>query len=261
MALGDVNNYNSNKEKKYTPTLYSQYTMSNVESTVDITKLEPYFWNSLLALSIVPLVKEGDNYRGDRDSAITAYLTHNKARMLYEEIKMFMQNPNTFNNQGVATGAGLITISNGKEFGVSTPCLSIRKINAQTGVVESSAAYQFKTDYHYAIRNFDEKTSDYDKSIYENVEIESLLTLLKTYYEAMTGAVAYSVIDNNKYNQTRTYNALNNICEKLGISSGNGQQKKYNNSSIFNNKEPRNNNSGGSSFSHSSIDDIEEQMG
>lgn len=258
MALGDVNNYNSNKEKKYTPTVYSNYTMSNVDSTVDVTKLEPYYWNGLLALAIVPLKKDGDKYRGDRDNSVTVFLTHTKARMLSEEINAFMQNPNAFNNQGVPTGAGLITISNGKEFGVSTPCLSIRKINAETGQVECSAAYQFKTDAHYAIRNFDEKSTDFDKFVYGNIEIDALQTLLISYYEAMTGAVAYSVIDHNKFNQTRTYNSLNSITEKLGISTGNSGQKKYNNTSIFNNKEPRNSSS---NFSQSSIDDIEEQMG
>lgn len=255
MALGDVANNNSQKGK-YQPQVFSGYGFNNSESNVDKTKLSCSFWNKMLKLSIVPL--KGVNPSGipewDEDNAISMYLTHVKARILHDEIELFMRDREAYNNLGVPSGAGLVSISSGKELGTSNPCLIIRKLNPETGGIESSYAYEFKQDYHYSIRNFDESTSDFDKIYHNDTELEQLKTLLKSYYEAMTGAVAYSVIDNMKYDMSRINTKITSIAEKLGVeysSQGGGSRKSS--SSIFNNKEGRN-------FTTSTIDDIESQI-
>jgi hypothetical protein len=70
----------------------------------------------------------------------------------------------------------------------------------------------------------------------------------------MTGAIAYSFIEQNKYDNSRINTKLELIAEKLGVEFTGG---KYNNNkssnSIFNTKEPRN-------FSSATLDDISSQM-
>lgn len=253
MSLGDFSNnsnYNNNK-KQYSPRVYSQYKMSNTESNVDATSLSPSFWNNLLVLSISPKkdTKDG-SIAFDHDNAATIYLSHTKARLLYDEICVFQQNPDMYSNVGVSSGSGLITLSNGKEYGVNCPLLIISKINAETGEIESSYAYQFKEDYHYTIRNFDKNTSEFDKIYNNSVEIEQLKTLLVEYYKAMTGAYAYSVIDNMKYDISRINTKLDSCAEKLGVEYKSKSSNNRSSGSMFDKKEGR-------SFNQSSLDDIE----
>lgn len=262
MALGD--NYNNNK-KNYSPSVYSQYKFNNIESAIDKTTLAPSFWNSMLKISIAPMKgNDPNNVEFDYDNGINIYLNHTKARMLYQEICKFQENPEQFNNVGVPSGAGLITITNGKEFGKNATCIVIRKLNSETGAVESSFAYEFKSDYHYSIRNFDESNNGFDKVYYNELELEQFKMLLTSYYESMTGAVAYSVIDNMKYDMSRINTKLNSVAEKLGVSYGKGNKGTGGNNSYFNqangNNQSNNTSNSGSSYSAATYDDIMSQM-
>jgi hypothetical protein len=253
MALGDT--YNNNKDKQYSPTVYSAYGLSNIESKVDQTKLSFSYWQGLLKISLAAQKPtKGDDVQFDYENAISIYLNHTKARILFDEIAAFQANPSAYNNVGIASGAGLISLSNGKEFGVTTPCLVIRKIDTETGSTVSSYAYEFKTDYHYAVRNYEESSNDYDKVYHNSIELEQLKTLLFTYFEAMSGAMAYSIIDAMKYDNSRTHTKLDSICDKLGIDYGKKGGGSKSSTSAFNTREPRN------TFSTSTLDDIASQM-
>lgn len=251
MALGQ--SYNNNKNN-YSPTVYSNYKFNNGEATVDPSCLSCSFWNNMLKISIAPKKQtSGDEIAFDFDSAISIYLNHTKARILYGEIAKFLSDPVKFNSVGIPSGQGLVTIGSieGK------PCIVIRKINAD-GVTESSYAYQFKTDYYYSIRNYDETTADFDKITedYKNIEIEQLLTLLQSYYEAATNALAYSVMEQSKYDQSRTNTKLELIANKLGVQFGKGGGGNTTKpaESIFNKKPATN-------YSSTTVDDITSQLG
>lgn len=259
MALGDV--YNNNKKKDYSPTVYSPYSFSNPESTVDPTKLSFTYWNNMLKLSVSPRKQTNDDQVAfDYDNSISVYLTHTKARLLAEEIELFMQDPTAYSNMGVPSGAGLVSISNGKEVGVNCPCLIIRKIDEQ-GIVTASIAYQFKQQYHYSIRNYSEKKSDgFDKIFNDDIEILELQQVLVGYYQAMTAATAYSVMEQQKYDMSRINTKLELIGDKLGIEFGKNNKGGGKSSSSFFNSSNGNNNGGGAQFSNSSLEDIDELM-
>ncbi len=226
------------------------YKMSNTESNVDATSLSPSFWNNMLVLAISPKKDTNDgSIAFDHDNAATVYLSHTKARLLFEEICLFQQNPELYSNVGVTSGSGLVRLSNGKEYGVNCPLLIVSKLDANTGEVQSSYAYQFKQDYHYTIRNFDQDTLDFDKVYNNNIEIEQLKTLLVQYYEAMSGAMAYSVIENMKYDISRINTKLDSCAEKLGVEYKSKGQSTKSSGSPFDKKEGR-------GFSQSSLDDI-----
>lgn len=261
MALGST--YNNNKQQ-YSPTVYSNYKMSNTKSEIDKTSISFTFWNNSLKISIAPMKATTDNSISfDFENAVAIYLNHTKARMLAHEIEMFMTDPKKYNSSGVPSGQGLITISNGSEFGVKGACLVIRKINAE-GQVESSYAYQFKNEYYYSVRNYQEKDSKFDQCYedYVSLEIEQLLTLLKTYYEAMSSAMAYSVVDSMKFDHSRINTKLELIANKLGIQMGKGGNGGQRQESYFNRAAGSSSNTGsGASYNRASVDDIANELG
>lgn len=235
MALG---NYNNNQKKYYEPILYSLYGTSNTEG-VDPSALSYQFYNNLLKISISPMkigAKPDDKQIWDHENGISVWLTHVKAKILHDEILYVMDHLDEVNNSGVLTGnEGLISFSSGKELGVTSPCLIIRKIDS-TGKVTSVYAYQFKADHHIAIRNFDPKNPDsYESISHPNLEIENLITILKQYYESSCGAYAYATMSAMKYDTNRNNTKMQLIMDKLGIEAPAEYSR-------------NNNRSGGSSF-------------
>lgn len=254
MAFGD-----NNEKKYYEPTVYSGYAMSNTDG-IDPSALNFQFVNGLMKIQMAPMLpnaKPGDRQLWDKDNAACIWITHTKARMLAEEIKFVLQNPDV-NNSGVPSGAeGLCSFSNGKELGATAPCLIIRKLNSETGDVTATYAYQFKTDYHYAIRNFDQASKDFEQFYYNNLEIDQFITLLETYYTSMSGALAYGILYGSKYDIQKNHTKTKLIMDKLGIepsaeySKGSGS---YTNKSYFASNKPEQ--SSGDAMRQSTLDDI-----
>ena len=248
--------YNNNdKNQDYDPTVNSYYGFINQESSVDKTALSIKFWNRYLVITISPLLITNGSTKVDKDNALSIYLYHAKSRILAEELKQFLANPKEFKSRGVDSGDCLISISNGEEFGVTSPCLVLRKIDRDTGNVITSYAYQFKDETYYSIRNFDENNKSFDKCYYKDLEIEQLITVLEQHYIALTNATAYSVASTGKYDASRNKTKMNLIMEKLGIeqqSSSNNYRKSS--GSIFSNTSGNNTTS---SYTQATVDDID----
>lgn len=264
MSLGGTYNNNQNSNKTPSVTVFSNYRMNNAESQIDATCLTFKYWNSNLCVSIYPRKQTGnDEVSFDMDNGITIYLSHTKARILKNELELFLKDPVTYSGNGVPSGSAAITISNGVEYGKNTPVLTIRKVD-EAGNVTASFAYEFKSNYYYAIRNYDGKSFDSAYDEYTNIEIEQFITLLDEYIKAATNAVAFSVMDQRKFSAARTDAKLDAIASSLGVElpKNGGNQRKFNNSSYFNNNSSNNGNSGYSSSSNVSygaatIDDLE----
>lgn len=249
---------NNNKPKYDNVQVTSQYQMSNLESKVDQTKLVPSFLRNQIVLSLYALKPSADgSIHWDYDNGIAIYLTHIKARMLAEEIKAFIKDRTL--QVGVNSGNGCIIITNGTEYGVSTPVLTIRKVDPETRQTTASAAYEFKSDYHYAIRNFKEADFTFDKYFYNDLELDQLVTVLEQYYTSMTSALAYSIMETNKYNNTAQTNLLKAIAGQVGVEmTSKKSNTSYNKGSAFDQKQP--NNGITNPYNTSSIDDIEKMM-
>lgn len=234
MALG---NYDNNKKEQYIPVYYSEYGTGNSEG-VDPSSLSYTFYNRMLKISISPLkVNNGDKIAYDHENATSVYLTHTKARMFHDEILKVLNG--TTNNGGVSSGKdGLIRFCDGKELGVNNYCLIINKVNSETGEVTSSYAYEFKSKYHYAIENFDPNNSSHKKAYYDDIEVKQLLDLLRTYYEAMTGAQAYSTLDAFRFINNSTSTKIDLIMSKLGVEYKSGMTSRTSSRSYFDTTEP-----------------------
>ena len=265
MALGSTynNNQGVNKATANDITIYSGYRMNNAESKVDATCLTFRFWKSNLCIGIFPKKNTGnDEIAFDMDNGITIYLSHTKARILKHELELFLKDPVNYNAVGVPSGQAAITISNGSEYGKNNPIITIRKVT-DTGEVVASFAYEFKTNYHYAIRNYDGKHFDNAYDDYKNIEIEQFITVLDEYVKASTNAYAFSIMDQRKYSFARLESKIEAIASSLGVdiaksSTSNGR---YGNSSYFNNGSNSSNSSSsyssGVSYGSATIDDLE----
>ena len=244
--LGDNNN--SNETKKYTPSIQSEYKMSNPEG-IDPSSLSFSFWNGLLSIKIAPKkANSTDEFASyDYDNAANVFISDSKARIFASEIDRFIEANGSIDNVGVNTKHGLISICDGKKFGVAGPLLVVRDLDANNGNIISQYIYQFKTGFHYGIENFNDTDSKYNTVAYDNLELEQFKTVLEQFYISMTNAMAYSVINCNRFNDTRIKNSLDAIKENLGISTS------YSGNS--------NKSSGGSFFSkNSSYDDIKDNI-
>ena len=234
MALGNM--YNNNQKKDTSPSVYSYYRMSNPTSSVDQTNLTFTYWKGLLKISIAPRKQTTDDTIAfDYDAAISIHLSYTKASILANEIREFLSgtDKNIF-NRGVSTPKGCIYICDGSEFKSKNPCLVI-KLVAEDGSILSSIAYEFNTNYHFSIRNFDEVTKNFDKEFnsYNTQEINELLAVLDTYVQSVTNATAYSVVDSLHYTHDRLSNNISAIAEKLGVETGKKSANSYSSKSSF----------------------------
>lgn len=263
-----TNNYSNNQQtgnKQSSPTTYSAYKFNNAESDIDPTCLSFKYWKNNLLVGIYPKKNNGgDIPTFDMDNGITIFLSHTKARILKNEIEMFLKNPTEFKTRGVNSGSCVIYISNGIEYGKNAPVVTICKLSEDNKVV-GSFAYEFKRDFHFSIRDYDGKSDNFSRDFnsYQNIEIEQFITLLDEYCKAYTHAVASTVMDQRSYSAKRMEDKINAIAQGLNIELPNGNRRSYNNNSYFNGNgnnqsdESSSYGSGDVGFGSASIDDLE----
>lgn len=240
VSIMNNNNYsgqNNGGNDIFTPTTRSAYRFFNSESEIDNTSMSFNFWNSLLKITMNPIiVKEGSANRVDTDNHVDIYLSPSKAKMLLYCVKEFRKNPDAYTNIGVNTNKGIIFIANGdKMFGHGGVCVVINLINNETGEKEAEAAYEFNTKDLYAITNY-MGGSDFgkDSGYADSLELDMFENLLVQFINASTNAVAASIMETGKFNEARQFSFIKDVREKLGISKSDGS-KNYNRSSWFNN--------------------------
>ena len=229
MAFNNNNNnqYNNDDGRfKNLTRVFSPLKFVNGESTIDPSCMNIEFSNNLLQIGISQRIdnpNQQGKYSFDRKNAIVARLTHIKARILYEAIcKLQEDTTGSIESVTVNTADMIVTVANGKQFSVDDNIYSlvIRQLDQDTAKVLASCAYEFRRN-HYSILNFDESTGDYDKYYHESIELEQFKCLLKTYYESMTGALAYSNAYHSKYDIYTLLKNVASIQENLGIIDGN----------------------------------------
>lgn len=268
MALGSTYNNNPGRDEPFSPTVYSPYRLNNGESKLDPTCITFSFWKNSLKIGICPRRNSGsDDVSFDMDSGVFIYLNHTKARILADELRLFIQDTKAHSGCGVPSGKqGIITFHDGSEFGATNPIICIRKVD-DNGNIDTSFAYEVKgDDYYFSIRNYKEG-SDFTKEFesYRNLELLQILTLLEEYYKAQTQAIAATVATQQSFSFDRLQTRLNAVAEKLGIEIYNGGNRRggYSSSSNFFNRS--NGNSGapssgspatGGAFEQASMDDL-----
>lgn len=233
MALGQsVFNRNSSNSGKKTINVYSNYRMTNSKDVGQYggSSMSFSFWQGTLKLSVAPLkVVSGQDYpMPDREHEVSAYLKHTKANILAKEIRKFMAGE--IQSTGITTGAQtFITISDGSEFGLTQPVICIRKLNKDLSAVEEEILFICRTDFHFAVHNFDVEKFDGDKDFesYKNMDLEDLAVVLEEYAKSMTNAQAYAVHETAQYVNSSMLANIEAIADKLGVSTGMSGNSNY----------------------------------
>jgi len=260
MSLNDAGNYNNNKDRDYRVTVYSSNTFSNVDSTIEKSKLTYTFWKGLLKISIAPMIPSNDdsvNFDYKKESSI--YLSPMLASMGYKKFKEFMENPDKFESRSIPTRSGaLIKLCKGEQYGIKGHVLVIEKIGEDRSII-GGHLYEFNTDKYYGIDNINEDDFSFDKSYYKDLEIDFLLLTLKSFYEYSVGSSAYFNMDYNRFEQSRLTGKLNKIGIALNIEDKSGYNKGYGGSKNSPFESNKNNNSSSNNDEYS-YNDIEEQL-
>ena len=235
MTISNNSNSNTNNEE-FTPSVRSAYKFFNSKSEVDNTVLSFTYWNSLLKITMNPIqVQEGSANKVDTNNHIDIYLSPSKAQMFLHCIQKFRENPDKYKNMGVPTNKGIIYIANGEKMYGKKGTFIVINIIDENGKKNGEAAYEINTDvygiYNYVDGNTFDKYYDYSESI----ELDMIETLLKSYVEAYSNAVASSILENNKYNDNRIFSFIKDVRDKLGITKSEGNGNKYNNKSNWHN--------------------------
>ena len=221
MALGQTY---GNQQKKVSPSTYSYYKMSNINSKIEPSTVTISYWNGMLKISIAPRKStQDDTVAFDYDNAISIHLSVQKAIIFKNEIAKFMEDYRSgegkYFNCGVATPKGCIYISNGNEFAPPANALFLTIKLLDGNDVKSTMIYEFNKNYHFSIRNYSESEKDYDRITedYDYLEIDQLIDLLSSYIEAATCATAYTVVDSIHHITDRLTDNVVAIGEKLGV--------------------------------------------
>lgn len=229
--------YNNN-EKNLTVTTFSSVSFSNPESNLGQTKISIGYFNRVMKISIASRNNNGSNNEFatyDNDNAVTVYVSNIKARILYLLIQKLMNEPDT-HNVCLELKNGLIKVSDGSEYGVSSYCISISYAGEDGSVNE--VVYQTKAGFHTGAYNY--SNGSYQNISYDDIEIDAFMMALDEYYKASSYAIAATVRESNMYGRDYEVNLIKSIAEKCGVQVGNGNTNsnpaKYNNKTFLSNQ-------------------------
>lgn len=227
---------------QYSPTVQG-IACFNGNSVVDKTMISFSMWKTTIKISIYPLIEsssDGNSYANDqpkydRKNALSIYLTPNKAHMFAELLKKFKQDPASVYGKGVPSGQNMISIEdptnpNGMNKPAGNPCIVIRKINNESGMVESTYAYELSDELSIVIEDYNPNTGAFTKNLdlFKNHEVDMIILQLEQYAMAMTNAQAFAV------NEV-IYPHMEKLASKLGVDLSNNSYSSYRNTSYFSN--------------------------
>ena len=214
MAFGNSNN---NNDKQPTNITYSAIGFSNPNGKVAQSKLNISYFNKLLKVGIADKkqVESNNGYDTyDNENQAVAYISATKARILLYTINEMLEKDDVF-NASVEIKNGLITVSDGSEFGADNYCICI-SVADDAGNIDSKI-YETKSGYNNGITNY--RDGEYSKVDYPRLELESFMAVLEEYVRASTYAVAASVMEASMYKRNAATEVLYNIGRKVGVLS------------------------------------------
>lgn len=261
MNFNGKNNNNASEKQLYRPTVFGSYSYMNMQSDIDVTKMNFSFWKGLMKISILnPKSNSTSEYtEWDSDNSIDGYLTPFKARILASGIDKIIAGE--ISNYGVKIKSGILYITKASDFGKSRDSyvLAINYVD-DNGNVTSSAVYEFTNDYHFGITDYNPDAKSFNTETFNSeFELKMFRDTLINYASASDNAIAASVCDAMSVCITnKIYNKLDAIGTKVGI-----EKPKYgnSNSSYFSNNGGYSSNGSSNNKGESNgYDDIESML-
>lgn len=214
-------NYSNSSAIRY-PNTKASISFMNADSKLQKSKLSVEYWAGGIRLSISPMIENGNKGQFpqfDSKASVSAYFLHSKAYILMQEITKLLKDPNCCRNTGIRSGDNMVLISSPNEFSeANNYVLSIYKMVPKTNEIKECMHYEFKANYHCAIRNFDLTTSKFDTAYdYDTLELKELGLVLKSYVDSGSSAYSADLIYKETYDRNRYFDRLNAIAKNLGV--------------------------------------------
>lgn len=223
MALGQTYD-----KEDFRPSVYGIAFRNDSDKAVDRTMISFSMWASTIKISIVPLVQEATKefMTPNYEAAGSIWLTPSKAMIFANVISKFLEemklNPdkkNPYSGWAVFTKHGMIGIFDSKDMGSTAPCIVFKKVNANSGKVESSYAYEIKADGYDVIHSFNENTGTFSRNteMFQYTELIMIIQQLEDYARASNNAYAFSVADSLAYGLNQLQENIVRIGKNMGI--------------------------------------------
>ena len=112
----------------------------------------------------------------------------------------------------------MIGIFTGESVGASSPCIVLKKVNAENGAVDCEYAYQIKTSYE-AISDFDEKNPSgfMRHEDYPFIELEMIIDQLDDYARFASKAIAFHTMDAMSNTLNMFHENMARIGQNMGV--------------------------------------------
>ena len=208
--------YNNN-QNQISNTTYTGIAFSNPASKIGQTKLSVSYFNKVMKISIALRnnANSSDEYATyDNDNAVTVYVSLTKAKILTDMISYMKENKDV-HNVCIELKNGLLKVSDGSEYGSSSPCISIsyaRDIDAAV----SEIIYQTKEGFYTGAYNY--KDGKYETKGFDDMELDTFQMCLEEYYKASSYAIAATVMEANMYKRNAIVEMLKAISDAVGAS-------------------------------------------
>ena len=127
------------------------------------------------------------------------------------------------------------------------------------GTLLNPVRFDFNFNYNFSIEWFDLYKMDCAKNFDNDLELDMFIAVLDQFTNAMTGAMAYSVMDMGRFDYSRINTKIESVMKALGIDTGKGNGTGDQSNSYFNRNgaaSPQNSNRGRST--NMSIEDLED---
>lgn len=252
------NNYNGDSRETYRPTVYSGYSYTNLNSSVENSKLNISYWKGLLKISIINPKNTNTNSEyteWDTDNSIYGHLTPFKARILAEGIDHILNK--SVSNYGVKIKNGILYITRCSEFGGSDDnFVIVIKYVDDNGNIISSSAYEFVTEFHFGISDYNSDTKKFNTNYVDSeFELKMFKQTLINYANSADYAVAASICDAMSTSVTGYMTKrIDAIANKVGVQ---GNTRYGNSNSSYFNANNGNNSNLSKNGTSTEYDDLE----
>lgn len=239
MAFGNFNNSNSNNgDKEYRPSVFSALPFSNPNASVgDGSRLSISYWKGMMKVHVQPKTGSDGNFtKYDDKNGNYAFLTPAKAKALADGISKLRDGKLEAVAVLTTNDTKIVNITTANKVGGTSSNYVLYVGNCDTSGITDASIYEFSSDFHNIVENFDMNTNSFErKTLGSEFELDMFQSNLVQFADATNNAIAASVVDAMYFSSNKhTYETLNAIASKMGLSTG-GKAVKSNGSFFSNN--------------------------
>ena len=227
-----LNTYNNN-QKQITNTTYSNVVFSNGDSKLCPSRFSIAYFNKLMKVSIALRNNAGSNdayATFDTENQVSVYVSPAKAWILAEMIDKMFTEGSDMHNVCVELKNGLLKVTDGTDFDLDHPCISISYAdeagNVNEVIYECKGASAYTGAYNYSDGEFSTES-------FPEFELQSIVMALREYYKASSYAIAASVMEAGMYKRNSQYEMIKAIADKVGAQTGSGNKTSFNNKTFL----------------------------